>query len=1313
MDDFLILLQAKLDEARSKGNINSDIDKLQSKIEKLKVQAEIDPNSVKNIAQQLSKIMNQKVVVDNIQIDTRQTVKAGEQLGQNLGNSLNKNLTSSLNSVKQNIDNVIKGFSNQKLNSYDLSKMFNLNRVNIDNSVIQQVRSLTNELNSLAKEALKTNSDSSWEGIVNKISSLSQVLNKFGAGRDLTSFKESLDVLDYFQNKKIFIGNKSEALSNAGMNVKELNNQFRNLGVTFTTVSEGSTKLDTVWTELFNISPNLQNFNTFGDQINAIVEHLKIAKEAMYGDSNLQPLNGKEVNKVLLDWLSNLENASKKLTVFREEQTEIEQQIAQASTSATNTIIQNEEKKQQVIRQTANIQRKISESESLIKSGANVTTFEHTNNAAREASEYFKQLLQDENAVISVSERFGELNGLTSFTVNVKRATGEVESLRYSLEEIKDANGNGTGDFLFTNKGGELNNANAIKQIQAIENAFADYTAKLAQFKSTNSEILSGLSTPISDFESKLAGLKNGTSTISEVANSFKSLNTEASNITANFSRQLSPIDSAIRNLAKGEETIASLRAEIKGLNNAPKEINTELNKCSSLLAKVKQIESENGRTSEWSQAYKEWANVVDALKAKLTTLRKEQSNVASTQIFKISDLKSNDIAYMSKVYNTIEKQMSEINKMANAKGWNIVDVSGVEQADGKIKQLTLTVQDAEGALKRLTMQREKLQGNGKAQFGLMQVGDVKVIETAAQAQEKLAQNAEKANAKLAEQANKIQLSMTDKSAPKDNYDLQIKKLTDQLSNLGLTNEEVAQKIRVLTEAQAELKKVIDSTNYNSINEKNQAILSADEKRSTALNQVKNAYEDAKLAYDKYMQPVSSEKATSLINKINSFLTKNTKITNDAKVALQGYTDELSRGVNLSRWNEINGVLKKTENSMRGLGRLGASLKDQMSQAAQSFTQWLSVSSVIMLIVSKTRNAISELKEINTLLTEISKANDKLSKSDLNKIGNNSFDIASKYGKNATDYLSGVQEASRAGYENAEAIAELSVATQGAGDMTDELANKYIIATDKAYKLGGSVEKLTEVLDGSNYITNHNAVNMTELAEAMSIVGSTAASFGVEANETTAVLGTMIATTQQSGSEMARAFRAILLNIRQVSDEEEGIDAEGLTKYEKACNALGVSLKETKDGILQTRDAMEVLRDLSVEYNQLEENDLRRTDLLNSVGGKLRANALDAILKNFDMYSKMLDEYAQGTGSMAVEAEKTANSWEGSMNRLGNTWKDTVENIADSDAIITIINGLNSLLSVVNNVTDKLGSLGTIGISGLGAGIAKFVKSFD
>lgn len=276
-------------------------------------------------------------------------------------------------------------------------------------------------------------------------------------------------------------------------------------------------------------------------------------------------------------------------------------------------------------------------------------------------------------------------------------------------------------------------------------------------------------------------------------------------------------------------------------------------------------------------------------------------------------------------------------------------------------------------------------------------------------------------------------------------------------------------------------------------------------------------------------------------------------------------------------------------------------LKDNVSK----FSGWMSMTYAISLFTRSVREAVVELKDVDTLLTEISKANDKLTNSQLAQIASNSFGISSKYGKKATDYLVGVQEMSRAGYANAEAMGELSTAAQGAGDMTADVANQFIIAADKAYKMNGSVEELTKTLDGINYITNNNAVNMSELSEGFSIVSSTAAASGVSAKELTAALGTMAATTQQSGSEVARAFRAILLNIRQVSDEEEGIDAEGLTKYEKACNDLGVSLKEVKDGVLQLRDPMQVLKELSIEYNKLSETDLKRTNLLNSVGGKV------------------------------------------------------------------------------------------------------------
>ncbi len=396
----------------------------------------------------------------------------------------------------------------------------------------------------------------------------------------------------------------------------------------------------------------------------------------------------------------------------------------------------------------------------------------------------------------------------------------------------------------------------------------------------------------------------------------------------------------------------------------------------------------------------------------------------------------------------------------------------------------------------------------------------------------------------------------------------------------------------------------------------------------------------------------------------------------------------------------------ESENPTNSIEKLGAFLNEQMSQAAQSFNRWLSAGSGVNFLISQAQDAVSDLKEINTLLTEISKTSETLSKSHLSEIADNSFDIASKYGKEAADYLSGVLEASRAGYKNAEGIAELSLAVQAAGGITAELADQFIAAADNAYQFGGSVEKLTKVLDGSHYIADQNSLNMADLAEGMSVVGSTAASFGVNADETAAALGAMIAATQQSGSEAANALNTVLLLIKQVTDEEKGIDTEGLARYKNACDALNVHLEKTRSGIVSLRDPMEVLRDLSAEYNKLESSDSRRTNLLDSVGGEQNAVQFDALLRQWDTYETMLQQYAAGTGSMAAEAEKTADSWEGSLNRIGNTWKSTMNNLVDSDAVITAVNGLNGLLFVINTVTDKLGALGTIGLgAGLFAGV--------
>lgn len=400
-NEFLIELEAKLDEAKSKWNINEDILTIAKAIESLKVQAEIDPNSVKNIANQLSKIMNQKIVVDNIQIDTKQFEKTSAKIGKSIGASINNNASSSINSIKHDIDSVMKEFKQNKLTGYDLSKMFNLNRSDVDNSVIQQVRNLTKELNSLAMEALKMDSDNAWEGIVNKLNSLSDVLNKFGLKRDTESFAESLDIADYFKNKKIFIGDKSEVLSNTGMGIRELNNQFRSLGVTFTTVSEGAIKLDTIWSELFNISPNLEKLVSFGDQLNGIVQHLKIAKEALYGESNLQPLDNGEVTTFLADWMGKLDDTFRKISLLKEMALDIQETAVQSSTESADTITKNEKKKQQAYGETAKAHAKLkSEMDDIVQKGDFKKSFS-ASDSVDDIKEYFKTL----SATVSIKEK--------------------------------------------------------------------------------------------------------------------------------------------------------------------------------------------------------------------------------------------------------------------------------------------------------------------------------------------------------------------------------------------------------------------------------------------------------------------------------------------------------------------------------------------------------------------------------------------------------------------------------------------------------------------------------------------------------------------------------------------------------------------------------------------------------------------------------------------------------------------------------------------------------------------------------------------
>ena len=363
------------------------------------------------------------------------------------------------------------------------------------------------------------------------------------------------------------------------------------------------------------------------------------------------------------------------------------------------------------------------------------------------------------------------------------------------------------------------------------------------------------------------------------------------------------------------------------------------------------------------------------------------------------------------------------------------------------------------------------------------------------------------------------------------------------------------------------------------------------------------------------------------------------------------------------------------------------------------------------LIVENIKQAFGDLKELNTILTEISKTSD-LTKTQLQELGSVSIETANKLGRKAADYLSDVQEMYRAGYKNAEELAKLSTLAQSSGSMDASLANDYIMASDAAYRYSGNVEKLTALLDAQNQVTNRNSVSMEDLAEATKISASHLANVNIGENEMTALLGTGIATTQEAGNVVGRAVNGIIMTLQQIEGETgfetEILNAESLSQAEKRCKSLGIELRTVQDGITKLRDPMEILKELAAVYNSLPDDSVQKSGILSDIGGKYRSNVLSGILSNWDLYEKMLGDYENAGGSALEETMKSAESWEGSLNKLSNTWTQTIGNIANSDAVITIINGFNSLLSVLNSVTGALGSFGSIG---LGAGLIAGFKN--
>lgn len=414
----------------------------------------------------------------------------------------------------------------------------------------------------------------------------------------------------------------------------------------------------------------------------------------------------------------------------------------------------------------------------------------------------------------------------------------------------------------------------------------------------------------------------------------------------------------------------------------------------------------------------------------------------------------------------------------------------------------------------------------------------------------------------------------------------------------------------------------------------------------------------------------------------------------------------------------------------KGAGKGFQKLSEGANEAKKSIAQlmgeigkWQILNALVASGIRSITDALGMMQKVDDELVTVRKVTGATA-TELDALSDKAYKVASAYGEAADEYLSSVSAFARAGYgDQAADLAELATKTKLVGDTNAETAQQFLLSVDAAYQYKGNIEALSKVLDGSNQIDNRYATSLSKIAEGLGTVAPIAAQAHVGIDELTAAIGTITAVTQRSGTEAARAFRALVLNI--VGDTKTEID-EGVTwttgEIAGLRDVIKIYAKDAYDAAQATGEVINPMKAIgglaqSMKDGLLTEQKLM--EMVSDIGGKLRTSQLLALIQNWDMYESMLADYGNAVGSADKEVENALDSWTRKTNILSNTWAEFISHLVETDQIKGVLDGLIATVELLDTdfgrtvVTFGAVTAALYGIAGAAGAVKKAAAALD
>lgn len=480
-----------------------------------------------------------------------------------------------------------------------------------------------------------------------------------------------------------------------------------------------------------------------------------------------------------------------------------------------------------------------------------------------------------------------------------------------------------------------------------------------------------------------------------------------------------------------------------------------------------------------------------------------------------------------------------------------------------------------------------------------------------------------------------------------------------------------------------------------------------------AYKYVGNEAEKAQRKIQKFRDSSSQENAetqaiiriSNLQSQLHDYLEKFPKVEKKLNSQVTALRDGLAAPNASRNVKELSQQMAELRARAKSMGLETENLIDKFENL---FGQHLSTM-ITMAALHKMQEALGviyqNVVDIDTAMTELRKVTN-LTSEEYDKFMDRASIQAQKLGVSVSDIINSTADWSRLGYspEDAENLATYSTLLKNVGDGIDDVntSSSYLISTLQGFGLLASdAEDIVNKIDA---VANTQPVTANDLGEILTRSSAAMAAANNTLEETIA-LGTAANAVIQDADSVGTVLKTLSMYLRASKTDAEaaGIEVDGMADSvsklrSELLSLTGVDVMADNKNFKST---YQIMKELSEVWGSL--SDVTQANVTEKLAGKRNANAVSAILSNFDVAESAMESAANSANVAWEENDEWLDSIQGRLNQLDASFQALSTDVLDSDLVKTVVSLATGLTKAADAMIKFTGAIP------MGAGIATFI----